>query len=168
MRRAVGRGQMLGVCALPASPIFPLCINFDTPTDPVTNHPHRSRFNLYGRLGLGNEVNRGDAPHEMGNELPFVNLGTAQIVSDLVAGDHHTCVIVTGRVKCWGCVLSPLSVHLSRCNHQTLTTHHELTIIATGSATTRIPGATLKVSWDSGTGEIAAMPPTKWATLSPS
>jgi alpha-tubulin suppressor-like RCC1 family protein len=39
----------------------------------------------------------------MGEELPFVDLGTTVPVKKIVAGSYHTCVLFEdGRIKCWG------------------------------------------------------------------
>lgn len=59
--------------------------------------------NNYGELGLGDQQHRGDAPFEMGNNLPAVDLGTDMVPVALSAGGIHTCALsTTGRVKCWG------------------------------------------------------------------
>ena len=54
-------------------------------------------------LGLGDKQTRGDQPGEMGDALPFVELGTGALVSRLICGGTHTCALLTdGRLKCWG------------------------------------------------------------------
>ena len=74
--------------------------------------------NQFGQLGLGDTVNRGDGPNEMGDHLPVVDLGTDAdvghpvgnplLASALVAGAYHTCALLannrlgTSLVKCWG------------------------------------------------------------------
>ena len=59
--------------------------------------------NLYGQLGLGDVNDRGDVAGEMGDKLPFVNLGTNRTARSLVAGAGHTCAILdNGTAKCWG------------------------------------------------------------------
>jgi len=40
----------------------------------------------------------------MGDALPFVSVGTGQLASAVAAGSGHTCAILSGGVKCWGCV----------------------------------------------------------------
>ncbi len=58
--------------------------------------------NQYGVLGLGGTAPRGDEPNEMGDNLPYVDLGKEKAIF-LVAGGHHTCAILENRkVKCWG------------------------------------------------------------------
>jgi len=59
--------------------------------------------NKYGQLGYGDIINRGDEQNEMGNKLPFVNLGKKAFVVLLTAGGYHNCAI-TGELKykCWG------------------------------------------------------------------
>jgi cysteine-rich repeat protein len=54
-------------------------------------------------LGLGDADNRGDDPDEMGDTLPFVNLGTGVAAVAITGGGNHTCALLSdGRVKCWG------------------------------------------------------------------
>ncbi len=56
-----------------------------------------------GQLGIGDTSNRGDAPGEMGDNLPAVSLGTGLTVDSLVMGELHGCALFTnGTVKCWG------------------------------------------------------------------
>lgn len=56
-----------------------------------------------GALGYGDPQTRGDGPGEMGDNLPFVNLGTGVTVSKVFAGTGTTCaVFADGRLKCWG------------------------------------------------------------------
>lgn len=58
-------------------------------------------YNLFGQLGLGDTVYRGDGPNEMGALLPSVKTGGR--VQEVVAGYAHTCVRHDGgTVKCWG------------------------------------------------------------------
>ncbi|MFH2128766.1 MAG: Ig-like domain-containing protein [bacterium] len=59
--------------------------------------------NDYGQLGLGDGINRGDNAHEMGDNLPFVNLGTGRSALEIDTGASHTCArLDDGSVKCWG------------------------------------------------------------------
>ena len=59
-------------------------------------------------FGLGSASFRGDGPNEMGDFLPFVNLGTTPSatqfgVAEVQVGGSHTCVrFGDGRVKCFG------------------------------------------------------------------
>ncbi|MEZ4449791.1 MAG: hypothetical protein R3B09_09935 [Nannocystaceae bacterium] len=56
-----------------------------------------------GGLGLGDAGHHGDEPGEMGDALPFVDLGKGVLAKDLSAGADFTCALTTaGRVKCWG------------------------------------------------------------------
>jgi alpha-tubulin suppressor-like RCC1 family protein len=58
-----------------------------------------------GQLGVGDTDARGDDPGEMGDALPAVQLNLADgvRVTGLVAGDAHTCALLsTGAVQCWG------------------------------------------------------------------
>ncbi|TKD06469.1 hypothetical protein [Polyangium fumosum] len=59
--------------------------------------------NGYGRLGLGDTQARGDGPDEMGDHLPYIDLGADAVAVAVVPGGSHTCAILQeGRVKCWG------------------------------------------------------------------
>jgi alpha-tubulin suppressor-like RCC1 family protein len=58
---------------------------------------------LYGRLGTGDENDRGDAPGEMGDALLAVPLGTDRTAVAISAGGAHTCAVLDDHaVKCWG------------------------------------------------------------------
>ena len=75
------------------------------------------RFNSNGQLGLGDTNRRGATSGQMGAALPFIQLGTGQTASALTAGVYHTCALLTGGIKCWGCApSSELSSHSSRTN----------------------------------------------------
>jgi alpha-tubulin suppressor-like RCC1 family protein len=59
--------------------------------------------NNLGQLGLGDNVNHGDLPASMGDNLKLVNLGTGKTVKSLALGYNHTCAILEDdSVKCWG------------------------------------------------------------------
>jgi alpha-tubulin suppressor-like RCC1 family protein len=54
-----------------------------------------------GQLGIGPTGNKGGSASDMGDALPFVNLGTSALA--LTAGQEHTCALLsTGKIKCWG------------------------------------------------------------------
>ena len=56
-----------------------------------------------GLLGYGDTGDRGDQPHEMGNNLSAVDLGTGSRVAQLAVGEFHSCVLLNdGTMKCWG------------------------------------------------------------------
>jgi alpha-tubulin suppressor-like RCC1 family protein len=66
-------------------------------------------LNYDGQLGLGDTTTRGDAPGQMGDSLPAVNLGscwtTTAVSLGTGAGDGevHACALLNdGTVKCWG------------------------------------------------------------------
>jgi alpha-tubulin suppressor-like RCC1 family protein len=59
--------------------------------------------NERGQLGLGDTVGSSYAPREMGDKLPFVELGSGRKVVQLTARSEHTCArLDNGAVKCWG------------------------------------------------------------------
>ncbi|MDC0747408.1 DUF4215 domain-containing protein [Polyangium mundeleinium] len=56
-----------------------------------------------GQLGLGDGASRGDGPGELGDNLPFVDLGTGKTATHIVTGAASSCAILNdGTVKCWG------------------------------------------------------------------
>ncbi|MCB1198107.1 MAG: hypothetical protein KDK51_07020 [Deltaproteobacteria bacterium] len=60
-------------------------------------------YNGVGQLGLGDTVHRGNQISQMGSNLPFVNLGSlSNMVTKVDTDGNTTCVIVAGKVKCWG------------------------------------------------------------------
>ena len=66
--------------------------------------------NRGGMLGLGEGTTiygapniRGDADGEMGDNLPFVDLGTDVFATQVTVGLAHACILTDdNRVKCWG------------------------------------------------------------------
>ncbi len=55
--------------------------------------------NYYGHLGQGSISQVGDLPGQMGNRLPFVNLGIGAFGNNFTAqyilsGIHHTCAVL--------------------------------------------------------------------------
>jgi alpha-tubulin suppressor-like RCC1 family protein len=59
--------------------------------------------NDFGQLGLGDVRSRGEQPGEMGENLPFVSLGTGRRVKAIAIGQVHACALLDdGTVKCWG------------------------------------------------------------------
>jgi alpha-tubulin suppressor-like RCC1 family protein len=59
--------------------------------------------NTIGELGLGDTKNRGGQPGEMGDVLPFVDLGTNARVTSIAGGLGHFCALLdSGQIKCWG------------------------------------------------------------------
>lgn len=56
-----------------------------------------------GQLGQGNTTALGDGANEMGDALPYVNVGTNVTVKAIGVGQGHNCVVTnTDTVKCWG------------------------------------------------------------------
>jgi alpha-tubulin suppressor-like RCC1 family protein len=59
--------------------------------------------NRQGQLGLGNRNTRGDNIGDMGDALPFVDLGNGRTAVSMVFGHAHVCALLDdGGVKCWG------------------------------------------------------------------
>jgi cysteine-rich repeat protein len=57
----------------------------------------------YGRLGLGDQTQRGDGPGEMGDSLPAVSVGTNRSVLSFEVGATHACALLDDlSIKCWG------------------------------------------------------------------
>jgi E3 ubiquitin-protein ligase HERC3 len=59
-------------------------------------------YNPSGQLGLGDTINRGDLPGEMGDNLPAVDLGTGRTARAVVGGPATCALLDNGTVKCWG------------------------------------------------------------------
>ena len=60
-------------------------------------------LNTSGQLGYGDTTTRGTAATQMGDALPFVNLGTGRTAKKIAAGATHTCAILDNdTLKCWG------------------------------------------------------------------
>ena len=58
-------------------------------------------LNTNGHLGYEDTANRGGGTNDMGNYLPYVNVGSGVI--NVHAGDDHVCVhLQDWSVKCWG------------------------------------------------------------------
>ncbi|HEX4925631.1 MAG TPA: hypothetical protein VFV50_16165, partial [Bdellovibrionales bacterium] len=56
-----------------------------------------------GQLGVGDVSDRGNNPGEMGDALPYVELGTGRTVQRLAAGANFACALLdTNQIKCWG------------------------------------------------------------------
>ena len=58
-----------------------------------------------GVLGSGSSVSLscGHDKDDMGDNLPYTNLGAGRTAKSIVAGETHTCAILDNdRVKCWG------------------------------------------------------------------
>ena len=57
----------------------------------------------WGKLGYGNAEAYGNNVNEMGDHLPFVDLGTGVSATAVSAGWEHTCaLLLTNEIKCWG------------------------------------------------------------------
>ena len=56
-----------------------------------------------GILGYGDTKKRGHKPGEMGNNLPFLSLGSDRFVLSVSCGYEHTCALLDNKmIKCWG------------------------------------------------------------------
>ena len=59
--------------------------------------------NNAGQLGLGHFSSKGVAKGEMGDSLPYVNLGIDNHAVAIRAGFEHTCALLAnGTLQCWG------------------------------------------------------------------
>ncbi len=59
--------------------------------------------NTYGQLGLGDVNHRGDEADEMGDNLPYVSLGTNRTAKDIFTGRRVVCALLDNdSLKCWG------------------------------------------------------------------
>lgn len=59
--------------------------------------------NGYGQLGVGDLDDRGLLPEQMGDALPYVDLGTDRSVKQITSARYTTCAILDDdSVKCWG------------------------------------------------------------------
>ncbi len=59
--------------------------------------------NASGQLGLGDTLDRGDNPGEMGDDLPGIDLGSGQLAKSLKVGYSHVCALLEDyTIKCWG------------------------------------------------------------------
>ncbi len=59
----------------------------------------------FGQTGLGSTDDLGDQPGEMGNALPYVDLGAGRDAKWVSVGMYHSCAVIQERrrtVKCWG------------------------------------------------------------------
>ena len=57
----------------------------------------------YGQLGTGNTSTIGDGPGEMGDNLPYVDVGTGVTPVSIVSGYASNCILTTdNKVRCWG------------------------------------------------------------------
>ena len=56
-----------------------------------------------GQLGLGDTLTRGRSSGTMGDNLPYVDLGTGRTAKSLAVGSKYSCALLDNdRVKCWG------------------------------------------------------------------
>ena len=142
-------------------------------------------------VGLGDTSSRGNQPGELGDALPFVNLGTGRTAKAIACGRYHTCAILDdGRVKCWG-FNEDGRLGLGDSNNrgdQPGEMGDALAFVNLGpdvpqrlsrrvdrmhasSSTTvasNVGDSTATVSWDSATSALAAASSVKWAMRFPS
>jgi alpha-tubulin suppressor-like RCC1 family protein len=65
-------------------------------------------WGVNGSLGVGDAASRGDAPNQMGVNLPRIDLGLGANVTRVAIGFDTSCALLgTGQIKCWGSVMSP-------------------------------------------------------------
>ena len=59
--------------------------------------------NMWGQLGLGDTINRGVSPGQMGDALPAVSLGTGRTAVAVSSGRDYVCALLDdGSIRCWG------------------------------------------------------------------
>jgi len=59
--------------------------------------------NANGQLGYGDNIPRGNLANEMGDYLPYVNLGTGLTALSLHLGKEYTCIVASNNdLKCFG------------------------------------------------------------------
>lgn len=59
-------------------------------------------LNHFGNLGLEDTRSRGPSVDDMGDNLPYVNVGTGRTVVQVSAGGAHVCALLdNGKIKCW-------------------------------------------------------------------
>lgn len=59
--------------------------------------------NRDGRLGLGDSINRGNKPGQMGQNLSPIDLGLPAKALSTGSSAEHTCaILINNQVKCWG------------------------------------------------------------------
>ena len=60
-------------------------------------------LNAAGGCGLGDTMRRGATAASMGDNLPYVDLGTGRTATQIFAGEGRACALLdTGDLKCWG------------------------------------------------------------------
>ena len=58
---------------------------------------------LLGELGNGSQNGTGDAPGEMGDALPTIDLGSGRTIVEFAEGEDHLCALLDDdSLKCWG------------------------------------------------------------------
>ena len=56
-----------------------------------------------GQLGSGAGEHIGDQPDELGNNIPYISLGSGEKVRQLATGFYSACALLeSNKVKCWG------------------------------------------------------------------
>jgi hypothetical protein len=59
-------------------------------------------LNGRGQLGYGDTINRGETLAQLGDNLPFVNVGSGNF-KKFAGGEQFNCVLfVQGNIRCWG------------------------------------------------------------------
>lgn len=57
--------------------------------------------NRSGQLGVGSIATMGDDPDEIGDDLPFVDLGSGATATSLSLGESHSCALLDdGTARC--------------------------------------------------------------------
>jgi len=86
--------------------VIPLSIYAGLTHTCVVTTAHRVKCwgsNTYGELGLGDITNRGGLTSQMGDNLPYVDLGPYRTATALALGNEYTCALLdNATVTCWG------------------------------------------------------------------
>lgn len=81
--------------------------------------------------GLGHMRDIGDGPNEMGDDLPYVDVGVDYVATSIEIGGMHTCAILAGgQIKCWGgaptvCFLMSVAL-MEGCNDACMLHPHDI------------------------------------------
>ena len=82
---------------------FHTCAILDNDKVKCWGNNNKGQLGIKDQAGVVDIQNRGDEKDEMGDKLPFADLGEDNLAKKIAVGDHHTCAILQNdKVKCWG------------------------------------------------------------------